>query len=108
MSKKKSLDASQYWEWRTTIAELETAKVLSQRTELELKIMALETEKLALRTELFKRIQVKLARDKVEAAKQEYDNTKARLEGSLGVSLSNKMIDDVTFEVKDLPETKTQ
>lgn len=104
MAKSKALDAGQYWEWRTTIAELETAKVLAEKAALELKVLALETEKLALRTELFKRSQVKAAHDKVELSKREYDLTKKRLEDVLGVSLSGKMIDDVTFEVKDLPK----
>lgn len=104
MAKAKTLEAGQYWEWRTTIAELETARVLSEKTALELKVMALETEKLALRTELFKRTQLKAVHDKVELSKREYDLTKKRLEDALGVSLSGKMIDDVTFEVKDLPK----
>lgn len=106
--KKVKLDPGQYWEWRTTISELQCAEHRRSNSDLTLKVLTQNAEICALKVEVFKRTIYKSSHDAVDAAKKEYDETKKRLEEKLGTSLNSKMIDDVTFEVKDLPKSTTQ
>jgi hypothetical protein len=104
-NEKKVLSPGQYWEWRTTISEVEIAKEKQKNVALEHKILMRDSENLHLRTQLFIKTKVEQVNKKVEAAQAEYDRFKAMLETELGTSLSNKLIDDITFEIRDLPET---
>lgn len=103
-----TLSAAQYWEWRTTIAELDSAKHKLIRCELEHKFLGKEAEMLLLRAQLFSKTQFELARNTVHAAHAEYERFKKVLEESVGISLSGKVIDDVTFEIKTLPENEKE
>lgn len=104
----KKLTAAQYWEWRTTISEMEIARQKALLADANLKLLHKEAEMLAVRSQLFVRTSHNDARLAYEAAQAEYQRFKKVLEDSLGMSLSNKIIDEVTFEVKDPPETNQQ
>ena len=95
---KKALSPGQYW-------ELEIAKEKQKNVALEHKILMRDSENLHLRTQLFIKTKVDQVNKKVEAAQAEYDRFKAMLEKDLDTSLNNKLIDDITFEIRDLPET---
>jgi len=98
------LSAEKYWEWRTTIAELETAKKAFEVAQLQLAAAKKDAEALALKAQIFSLSQLKSSELSLKEAEQEYANTKNQLEALLGISLNGKMIDAHTFEVKDAPK----
>ena len=98
------LTAAEYWEWRTTIAEMQVAEARYKCTELEVKLLYKEAEVLAVKTQLHRKGAVEGAKTRLGEAQAEYARIKEALEGHLGVSLNKKIIDDVTYEVRDLPE----
>jgi hypothetical protein len=105
---KNSLTPAQYWEWRTTIAEREIALQKLNVTQLEYKVLMRDAENLSIRTQLFLRTRMEAAKGAFEQARAEYERFKGVLENDLGQSLNNKVIDDITFEVKELPEEMKQ
>lgn len=102
-----TLKAEEYWEWRTTISEMNNCKEKFLRTQTELKVLHKEAEILAVRSQLFQKSRLEGAKLEYENSQAEYERFKKVLEERLGTSLNNKVIDDVTFEVRDLPETTT-
>jgi hypothetical protein len=110
MSKKKQTDEPpkltpvQYWEWRTTIAEMNEAKAKLELNEARLKIMGKQVELEQAKAQLFGHTQLRVAKEAHEEARSEYFRFKKTLEESLGVSLDGKVIDDLSFEVKSLPK----
>lgn len=108
MELRNKLTPAEYWEWRTTIADLEIAKEKMSKLVLELKLLQKEAEILNARQQLFQLTKLAAARENVKYAQHEYDRFKGELEKVVG-SLNDKMIDEFTFEIKDLPEqTNTQ
>ena len=101
---KKCINREQYWEWRTTIAEMNTAKEAHKNSVLDLKLMQKEAEIMSIRSQLFLKTTVEAKKEDFETASKEYDRFKKVIEDSIGTSLNGKMIDDVTLEVKDLPD----
>lgn len=101
---KNKLTPAQYWEWRTTIAELEIKKEKLEREKLSLQLMNRDTELLAVRTQLFLRTRMESAANAVKDAQTEYDRFKGVLEKSVGQSLNNKLIDEITYEIKEVPK----
>lgn len=101
---KTALSPGEYWEWRTTICELEIAKQKLLNVELQFKIMNKETEIHAVRQQLFQRTRMDAAKTELQGAHSEYERFKGVLEESLGQSLNNKVIDDITFEIRELPD----
>lgn len=101
---KTNLSPAQYWEWRTTIAEVETAKEKFKTSQLEYKLLQKEAENLSIRTQLFLRTRMEAVKAEVGKTTAEYERFKKVLEEDLGQSLNNKLIDDVTFEIRDLPD----
>lgn len=99
------LTAAEYWEWRTTIAEMQKADVVLQKTLAEAQVLRKDAEIVAMKNQLFHKNQVQTAKDSLTNFKQEYDNMKKRLEDRLGFSLNGKMIDEFSFEVLDLPNS---
>ncbi|MEO5348882.1 MAG: hypothetical protein H7836_04475 [Magnetococcus sp. YQC-3] len=99
------LTAAEYWEWRTTIAEMQKGDVKLQHVNAEAQVLRKEAEIVGMRYQLFQKVQVQNAKDQSKLLKEEYDSMKKRLEDRLGFSLNNKMIDEITFEVKDLPDS---
>ena len=94
------LTYEQYWEWRTTIAELEVAKKSEEIVILTLTSAKKDAEILALKAQVFSLTQVKTAEKAVKEAQEEYTITKNRLEALLNTSLNDKIIDAATLEVK--------
>lgn len=103
-----ALSPVEYWEWRTTIQELETEKQKLLNTELQYKLLQKEAELLTVRQQLFQRTRMDAAKSAVQAAYSEYERFKGVLEKSLGQSLSNKIIDDITFEIREVPDEQTK
>ena len=95
------LSPGQYWEWRCTIEEMQHAKTRLEQKRMIQTLMEKEIEIQKLRSMVYKE-QVKIEEDKHKTAVAEYDKFKAQLEQSLGRSLNNTAIDDITYEVKDL------
>lgn len=100
------LTPSEYWEWRTTISEMDEARERYLRIETELKVLQRDAEIVSLRAKLHQKTMVDSAKAGLQISKDEYERYKKALEERLGFSLNNKLIDDMTFEVKDLPEDK--
>lgn len=105
---KSHLSPAQYWEWRTTISEAEIAKEKFKSTQLEYKLLQKEAENLSIRTQLFLRIRMEAVKAEVGKTAAEYERFKKVLEEDLGQSLNNKLIDDVSFEIRDLPDETTK
>lgn len=101
---KTSLTPEQYWEWRSTIAELEIAKKTHDIANLQVASAKKDNEILALKAQVFSLTSLKTAEKAVREAQEDYTHTKNRLEGLLGISLNGKIIDALTLEVKDAPQ----
>lgn len=99
-----ALTPEDYWKWRVTIEEWKLAQSEREKSELRLKLMAKETEVMTLQTQIYSRTHFEAAKLKVDSAKEEYDKFKKILEEKLGISLSDKMIDEFTYEVKEVPK----
>lgn len=96
------LKDGQYWKWRLTIEEMQHASTTQSLRSLECKYQELQiqndTLKLsALRSKLQEQVSA------VSASKIEYDQVKKEIETDLGISLSNCLIDEHTWEIKRLP-----
>lgn len=107
MNSVQTLSPAQYWEWRTTITELDLAKEKLAKTELEYKLLMKDAEIHAIRQQLFLKTRMDSAKTALGQAQDEYERFKCVLEKSLSLSLNNKVIDDITFEIRDLPEQQT-
>ena len=101
-----ALSPAQYWEWRTTVTELHLAQKDLEKTQAELKILHKETELCAIRAQLFQSIRMEATKHGLTAAQKEYERYTKVLEDSLGLSLKNKIIDDITYEIRDVPDQK--
>lgn len=99
----KNLSAGEYWEWRTTISEMDVAKSNLKNAELEVKLLQRDTEIKSLQTKLHSVVFLGKAKEEMQKAITEYNRFKGVLEERHGVSLNNKMIDDVTYEIKEIP-----
>jgi len=114
MAKQKQIDQpsqpklkpEEYWEWRTTISEMDNAKQKYLYAQLEFKLMQKEMENMAIRLQLFQKIRLENSKNDWELAQKEYDRYKNILEERHKSSLSNKVIDDVTYEIRELPDQK--
>ena len=100
------LKPEQYWEWRTTIAEMQLAERDFRIGNMQAENMTKDLEILRLKLSLFKN-NLDVLSSKRDAAKKEYDDMKKKLEGQLKISLSGCVIDDITFEVKRLEDAKS-
>lgn len=101
----KHLKPEQYWYWRYLISDW-------KRGELEAKIELASNESMAKDIELL-RLRQMLHKNKVKnlietatLLEKNYKDYKDTLEKDLGVTLNNTVIDDVTFEIKNISEEK--
>jgi hypothetical protein len=101
---KNKLTPAQYWEWRTTISELDVKKEKLESTKLQLQLLQKESELSAVKIQLFLKTRMELASNAVKDAQTEYDRFKGVLEKCVGQTLSNKIIDEITFEIKEVPK----
>lgn len=102
--KRTTLTAAEYWEWMTTIRDLRNSENYIKIAQLEHKLLLKDAELLGVRAQLFLRTKLDAAQQAKDSAQKEYERYKKVLEESLGYSLNEKMIDDLTFEVKDIPK----
>lgn len=96
------LTKEEYFEWRTTIAELWLAEEKAKVTALTSKVMQRDAELLQAKVQVFNLTEGQSSQKSLKEARAEYDRYKAILESALGVSLNDKVIDGSTFEVKSI------
>lgn len=99
MSKK--LTKAQYWEWRCTIEEMTNAELNKSREILSIKLMEKDLELRQLQL-LNKKRNLGKVTNAVTETKKEYERFKEMLEEKLKMSLKDKSIDPVTYEIHDL------
>jgi hypothetical protein len=97
------LDRADYWEWRTTVTELQLAQMEAEREAFKVATMEKDLEIARLKTTLYRR-SLDGVQAKLDAAEREYARYTETLETKLGLSLKNTVIDDVTYEVKKFKE----
>lgn len=96
-----TLTPAEYWEWRTSVTELQKADFELKYKQCLLAMMEKDADIARLRMAIYKQELVSFT-DKVSSVKSDYDSYKKKLEDKLGYSLNNCVIDDVTFEVKKI------
>jgi len=96
------LSPADYWEWRTTVEELDHSDTKLVNMNLKLKLMETQQRMLSMEMALF-RNQVSDATETKELAMQEYKKFKEKLEEIYEISLSDCVIRD-TFEVIKTPQ----
>lgn len=97
------LTAAQYWEWRNVCTELWLANNKVKLEEASAQVLRKDVEIANMRVSLHL-AKVQSAKEESLNASNSYRKIKDVLEEQLGVSLNNKLIDDVTYEVKDGPK----
>lgn len=100
----KALTPAEYWEWRCAIADMQTAKGELKNSESQLIILKKDIEIASLKARLYELNQYENAKAKVEKSVKEYEDNKKRLEQVHQISLSGKMIDEITYEIKEVQE----
>lgn len=105
---KTHLTAAQYWEWRNAITEMWLEKAKLEQKEQDVKLMQKDIEILQLKAKLFSGTVVAAHTKVADKAKESYFELKKKLETALGQSLDGKVIDDLTFEIKNLEEPDFQ
>lgn len=99
-----TLTAAEYWEWRNACTQVWNSNNKASLAEEQAKVLQLNAELAQMRLKLHLATSVKDARAQALECSQEYQKIKDVLEDKLGVSLNNKTIDDVTFEIMDAPK----
>jgi hypothetical protein len=100
----KRLAPHEYWEWRCAISDMSTARKEKDLTEAQLIALRKDIEIASLKARLFELVQIETAKAKLENSTNAYNENKNKLEVVHQISLSGKMIDEVTFEIKELQE----
>lgn len=101
---RKNLTPEEYWEWRTGVAELQLADSRVKHCQSDMKCLEHEALIVQLKSRLYAATNFRSARDGMSEAKNEYAKFKKVLEERTGISLENKVIDGVNFEIKDIPK----
>lgn len=101
------LTPKDYWEWRTTITEVEVERLKVAVSEQKLIVMQKDIENLHLRQKLFMLTQFKDEKNHFETVKNDATNWKTALEERLGFKIHGCIIDDVTHEVRHLEDEPT-
>ena len=97
-----TLNSADYWEWRTSISEMDHAKTKSDLMHMKLKLLESEHRVRTLEMALFK-TQVRQAIAEKEKLKKEYEDHKKRLEEKYKVSFDDCIIGEYNYEVKKIP-----
>lgn len=98
------LNAAQFWEWREIIEEMLHSKTKAELMLTKHRLMEKALELEALRSQMFKS-KVNDAGAAYKACEARYNSYKEKLEAELGISLNDKVIDELTFEVKEAPKS---
>lgn len=97
------LNGQEYFEWMTSLEQMNVANEKKRSAELEHELIKKDIQILNMKLELNKHIVVKSAYDKAEDVKKEYTRFLKELELKKGFVVRGKIIDPITFEVKDDP-----
>jgi len=97
------LSDGQYWEWRTTIGEMDIASRDFDIVKLQYESLMKDQEILKFKSALMRKTLGEHEGKKV-AARNEYDRFKKTIEDKIGFSLNGCTIDDVTHQIKKLEE----
>ena len=95
-----------YWEWRTTVEEMEHAKTKHDLMLMKLRLMEKDAKILTMEIAFFKQ-RIKETGENKEFINEQYDVYKERLENKYGISLSECLIKD-TYEVVKAPQNEDQ
>lgn len=96
-----TLEPKDYWEWRTTVVEMQLEQSLHELQIHKLALMEKDLEIGRLRIGIYKQT-LEVSKAKADSARKEYDRFKKLLEEKLGSSLNDCVIDDISYEVKKL------
>jgi 5'-3' exonuclease len=98
------LKADEFWQWKYLISEMFKAKKEKELAESQLIALKKDIEIANIKAKLFELSQIETAKDKIETSTKAYSDYKNDLEKVHKISLSGKIIDEVTYEIKELQE----
>ena len=98
------LTPEEYWEWMSSINLMGKRKAEIGQAEAESKAIGLEVQLKTLELKLHSKTRLEGVRNGLQDSIKGYEEIKSRIENRLGFSLNNKIIDEVTLEVKSAPE----
>jgi hypothetical protein len=96
------LTPAQFHEWRSAIYEMQKADLHSSLMNAEYKLIQKDMELANLRGQVHIKNKIESSREKLAETKAEYDRIKLSIEEQIGYSLNDKVIDEISLEVKDL------
>lgn len=97
----KFLTAAQYWEWRTTLEEMKVRKLHLEVLGLKRDLMEKEIENRKMKLTSLKR-SINQHAVNGQQEREQYEEFLKRLEKEVGTSVKGKVIDEITFEIRDL------
>lgn len=106
----KKLDAADYFEWKLELSKINEAKLKKKIKDLEFSNLAKELESARLKAQVLELKASKFKEslseysDVVKKAENDYQTYKGRLEEKVGVSLSNSVINELTYEIVPLED----
>lgn len=98
------LTGEEYWEWMSKIEKMGRKKSELAVAEAEQKMLQLEYQNKAMQIQLHNKTRLESAKQSVETSSKEYQELKEKIETRLGISLNDKMINETTLEVLDVPK----
>jgi hypothetical protein len=98
------LTPEEYWKWMSSIENMGRRKAELSLAHIESKMMVLEYQNKMMQIQLHNKTRLEPAKVAVETSNGDYKLLKSNIEDRLGISLNDKVIDDVSYEVKDLPK----
>jgi len=94
----------EYWEWMSSIHRMARKRLEVVQAESEVKILQMEAALKQAQSTIAMKTKVVQSKDEAEEAKKDYLQVKEKIEKRLGITLNDKMIDEVTLEVKEVPK----
>lgn len=98
------LTGEQFWQWKHSISEMFKSKKEKELSDAQLIAMRKDIEIATLKAKLFELTQCESSKQKVEDSTKAYNECKSELEKVHKISLSGKIIDEVTYEIKELQD----
>ena len=100
----KRLTGEQFWQWKYYISEMFKAKKEKDLADAQLIAMRKDIEIANLKAKLFELTQCENSRAKIDDTTKAYNDYKNELEIVHKISLSGKIVDEVTYEIKELQD----
>lgn len=97
------LTKAQFYFWRYHVEAMKHAETLAKLEEKTMVIMQKEQELTQLRVAIF-RNKVQVAQNLAKDAQKSYHKAREEIEKTLGFSIKDTIIDEVSFEVKEIKE----